>query len=1305
MFPNSLNKVEHMAAIEKTLDDNPVTPKHTKILCSRLVELIHCSFQTSVDVDINFGDVNGTNTKHEKTVTIVNDTEQIFLFTIAKFQLGEAKEEAFSKFYIETENEERNFTLLAGGSHDVKLKFYCKLLNCYHYDYYELYFQILDDFSWSDNIEEQESSEVKSFVNNRNRSKKTKVTWSKNSTPKASDKTIKHNLINKSSLPPKVDVNKISLYKTVASKSLFANKVASVFENQMRNIESNIKPPCWDNDITDYNVVTFPHIHPGCCISVNIPLYNPSQHTILYEFELINNVDSWPYSENVFSLDRTNGPLFSNQFVEIRCTFHPRQCQEYSQFLKCKPTCFLSDVQMPEMFFLLRGNSVECEILCEPEHMDLGQVQSQFHIEGFFQIRNLQTSRLNFLLRCTIESDGQKIDEYNLDKMDSQYSTSLDTNGTYESNNNTIKTCQKKNKIILVNSESIRNYEDLVRKLDLMKDNTDLHKSNVAAISRPKEESTNNNEKSETSNELTTIKYVDGLAASSSFKRLGSLRNDFIILYPTIDMLGPNEYKIIEFVYHPYTSGQCRLNIQLFTLENELDITSELKYDETRCIDLLSIQYNCFDSYVEIVDVNLSKNGGSKCYSSYDYYFDFLKIPSLNEKLKPKEITRLDHTFNLPNFEAGKDVTFELLLRNITSASNFHMININHGICSGCYAKQQYPNNEHSNVRLCKHFEKYVHIEPNLVTFEDETSRGVTFSINYGTEEFSHFIRRTTGCNVTEYHTTFCIYVNNSCHSMCVVQKYIHLVIRFSTITRNKAECDRFLLPMDVSVRHQHESYVGKMLGDDGNTSDMSAASLKDPRVDFGQRKAMDSITVKFFNYKLDRTNDVQPFWLYNNTSQNVEVSVKVIDKYRKSVQIISENFVVKNNSKYPILFLLNASGTLESFVFEIMDNVTHVVRNITVTIQDVRKCPASELSKSKANLSFSSPFILSRNPLIIQPIPLHHTTTRKITLKNPYDENVVFNWDSIQIDGVLKLDVKPKFGLLKPNKCKQMSLMIHALSFPAKLKFVVLSVKFYKEKYFIEYFDTLKELCETERKRSDIYHSGSGDGVTYRELNIEEYRIHACPKPNIQTIGLQIHTYDVLEFPHQTEHQESPPDSLVYTKINPKLHKQYRKQYRPSCTVKLNKILQSDIKNIFQTMFWYLIQSKEITEVPNDTYEAMSKTSHNDCTHAISIAEDICASLFEKILYRNVCKFKDFQDDLSMCDEQQETSYASIKSYVVHAIEEELAKGDQTLDDSDEDSDDESDQDGLVDEDNARIRKSNAFGMINDYFYDILKG
>lgn len=233
-----------------------------------------------------------------------------------------------------------------------------------------------------------------------------------------------------------------------------------------------------------------------------------------------------------------------------------------------------------------------------------------------------------------------------------------------------------------------------------------------------------------------------------------------------------------------------------------------------------------------------------------------------------------------------------------------------------------------------------------------------------------------------------------------------------------------------------------------------------------------------------------------------MEVSVKVIDKYRKSVQIISENFVVKNNSKYPILFLLNASGTLESFVFEIMDNVTHVVRNITVTIQDVRECPASELSKSKANLSFSSPFILSRNPLIIQPIPLHHTTTRKITLKNPYDENVVFNWDSIQIDGVLKLDVKPKFGLLKPNKCKQMSLMIHALSFPAKLKFVVLSVKFYKEKYFIEYFDTLKELCETERKRSDIYHSGSGDGVTYRELNIEEYRIHACPKPNIQTIG-----------------------------------------------------------------------------------------------------------------------------------------------------------------------------------------------------------
>lgn len=213
------------------------------------------------------------------------------------------------------------------------------------------------------------------------------------------------------------------------------------------------------------------------------------------------------------------------------------------------------------------------------------------------------------------------------------------------------------------------------------------------------------------------------------------------------------------------------------------------------------------------------------------------------------------------------------------------------------------------------------------------------------------------------------------------------------------------------------------------------------------------------------------------------------------------ESFNMEKNSKYPILFLFDKIKMVNHFHFEMTDDITRKLKNIKVNL--LRKEDVSHNEKpTTEDVYLYSQSILSKNPLIIPPIPLHHTTKRKITLKNIYEEMVIFHCETIVIHGVIQIDVEPKFGTLKPLQCRRMDLIVQSLSRTAELD-LVLVVELYKEKHYLKYFDTLEELVEIERRRSDIIsNSGTGDGAAYIEMDIEEYRIHAQPLPNIQTIG-----------------------------------------------------------------------------------------------------------------------------------------------------------------------------------------------------------
>lgn len=65
--------------------------------------------------------------------------------------------------------------------------------------------------------------------------------------------------------------------------SPFPGEIVPFLESE--DLFNEMKPICWNNNIREYFVVTFPPIHPTCSTIVNLPLYNSSQHIIFYEFE------------------------------------------------------------------------------------------------------------------------------------------------------------------------------------------------------------------------------------------------------------------------------------------------------------------------------------------------------------------------------------------------------------------------------------------------------------------------------------------------------------------------------------------------------------------------------------------------------------------------------------------------------------------------------------------------------------------------------------------------------------------------------------------------------------------------------------------------------------------------------------------------------------------------------------------------------------------------------------------------------------------------------------------------------------
>ncbi|KAL1452844.1 hypothetical protein WDU94_007032 [Cyamophila willieti] len=987
-----------------------------------------------------------------------------------------------------------------------------------------------------------------------------------------------------------------------------ARKQPSAGDNpEVPNPEIADKPKDFNNYMEKYYLVSFPSLHPYCCERMKIPLYNPSQHTIRFEFEMQETDQKAPshFVGKVFSLETTHGTLLSNQYVEITCSFRPIECKEYKQLIKCKQSCFVKGVEIPDLFFMLKGCSIESVITCKPSRIELNEVQSQFFIDKSFQIINTKPSKLNFLLRCIMESVKKpEVEPSNVLGHNIKSTISADH---FKTNETVMKCPKSKQKKMTLSNESPFLYEDLVRlqanttgkfstksKINVA-DHTAIDDKTVVEFGVPTDD-----------NQINGMQYVDTLSCTKK-KIFYDIQKDYIIIYPMISTLNDNETKTIKIQYHPFTRGTFRLTVKLFALETPLHESLELDYDETRSVDLLKLQYTCIDSYLQVLDTSLVLSGGSKCFTSFDYYFHCLKIPTLNEKFKIKGTMRLKHQFYLPSFEPGKEISFEVMLGNMTNAQNFNLVNISHGICNGCFSRNQ--NSETQNVRVCKHFEKYINIEPKLVEFDQgNRPKAMKLTVNYGSEEFVQYVHKYTGSNVTEYYTTFCFYVLNINHKMCIIKKYLHLSIKFNTIVTSKETCDAFILPLKVThspkISNENDDNFSRMMSD--------ATAVEAGQGDSSKEKSLTRF--KFYSYDFYRTEYYQPFWLYNNSSQHLQVFVKVDQIYCHLVRITQEKCPIKPQSKYPILFLIDTKDPLENFTFEMTDDATHVVRKITVTIHEAADPAEMHLPRLVNN----SKSILSANPLVVPAIPLHHTTVRKLTLRNPYTESVLFNWDSTHINGVLKVDIQPKMGHLNPNECKQVDLIIQSLSYPTSKLELVLAVELYKEKYFVTYFETLTELSEVERQRCEIHQSGPGNaGGGYEKLNIDEYRLHAWPKPNVQTLGIEISSYDVLNT------SENFATDFQMLKLNPKLSSQEIEYAEPSPELKLNKTLQGEIKRVFDNTLQYLLEkiNSENTTFVVDTYEDMKTQSehHPDVSATVTI-ENIFTTMFEDVLYQQSC-------------------------------------------------------------------------------------
>lgn len=131
-----------------------------------------------------------------------------------------------------------------------------------------------------------------------------------------------------------------------------------------------------------------------------------------------------------------------------------------------------------------------------------------------------------------------------------------------------------------------------------------------------------------------------------------------------------------------------------------------------------------------------------------------------------------------------------MVVQNFTSTSHFHIIHLNDGLCNICSKKNEL---EGCNIRLCKHFKEHINIEPDNMECMD---KGILkFSVKFGCERFHRYILKNTGHSTIQYRTIFCMYVDNDTHRMCIVKKYLYLIIRPRTVVPEKPTL-RFLLPV-----------------------------------------------------------------------------------------------------------------------------------------------------------------------------------------------------------------------------------------------------------------------------------------------------------------------------------------------------------------------------------------------------------------------------------------------------------------------------------------------------------------------------
>lgn len=196
------------------------------------------------------------------------------------------------------------------------------------------------------------------------------------------------------------------------------------------------------------------------------------------------------------------------------------------------------------------GVSVPANIHCSPTKEKWGVVQSQFFINGIFQLQHTQNCTVNCLLRCKIQNESnttcinkqlEKFSKQSIYRNDPKcYSVPkirMDPIETYEELLNPVEYFD------INRFENLERAEKFLGKWDCKRKNTNANLWQNEVF---------NDDSIMETNEI----YIDSLGAHEDQRTRRDIKTDFIILDPYLAALHPGESKTINFLHHPFIIGK-----------------------------------------------------------------------------------------------------------------------------------------------------------------------------------------------------------------------------------------------------------------------------------------------------------------------------------------------------------------------------------------------------------------------------------------------------------------------------------------------------------------------------------------------------------------------------------------------------------------------------------------------------------------------------------------------------------------------------------------------------------------------------